>query len=231
MLKKSTIAAAVASASLLAAAGPALAATGHSSLVNGGAAGTSAANAYVGSLYAQDTTTNATFVTNIGTITCTVATGDGQITANGGAAFPVGGIGPDGYLSNIALTNAGAAPCSSSIASLGNPSATTVTNDTNGANPGKWAVKGDWAAGSPVITFLNPSVTVTLAGLACTYTAASISGAVNNTAQTLTFSAATTNRRLTKSAGPATCPSFGDFNGVYALSRTVTGAAPVYLTA
>lgn len=233
MLNKSMLASAI-TVGVLVAASPAVAATGHSSTVNGGASGTTSANAYTGVLNAGDTATDAVGVTPIGTITCTNATGAGQVVSNGGGVFPIGGTGPSGYLASIGLTTP-ANPngyCSSTIGSLGNPYAETIAQDTN-AGTGLWDVQGDWNGGSPTLGFPSAKVLVNLRSKtspysvlqACTY-AGALSGAVNNTAHTLAVTGT-----LTKQTGSgASCPASIAYTASYALYGTTTSTF-IYLTA
>jgi hypothetical protein len=231
-LKSTLLATAVAGASLLAA-GSAQAATGHACKTNTGASGCTAANLVAaGALTAADVGTAAaddfTFVGTNATLRCTVASGAGQITSNGGTGAV--GTGVTGYLSSLTLNNGGSGACTGTLAGVAVTGTVTV-NDSNGASLGLVNVVGDWLAGSPKVTLQNLSVTATLLAsgspyATCNLSATSYQGTPNaNASGRVNFSGT-----LTKVVAGSTgiCPASG--TATVPVNFQSAGAA-VFLTA
>jgi hypothetical protein len=228
--------AALAATAALSATGTAQAANGHGCRINGLAAGCPAGFAIPagsdligtdGGLAAAD---DFVFAGPGNAVRCRDATFKAILTSAGGPAFPIGGLGPGGYVTGASITGPFGARCAGVVGGAAAPASVSLL-DGNGAAPGLVDFRGDWIGGfvpprlalrAPV--FLLRELLPTGAVISCTYRGGAFTAAVTNSpAGRVIFGAQPVN----KLAGPALCPPVATisvpFNVRWALGGVASG--------
>ncbi len=215
-LKSTLISAALAASAALAFAAPASAATGHACRINGVAAGCPAAFAIptpsdvIGTDVGLAAADDFQFLGAGNFLRCRDATIKGILTNAGGPAFPIGGVGPLGFVTGASFTGPLGTRC---VGAAGGAAVTGTVDlvDSNGAAPGLVDFQGTWvpAANQARLTLRAPVFVIReFVGAAflatCTYRgAAFVGGVTNNAVGRVNFVAQPVN----KLAGPAVCPA------------------------